>query len=146
MICVVFFSECKNPDLNKNAEKLITEHFRLLNAHNLKDLAKQYSAKAWIESPGMDNLPLGGFHPSMREYELYFMYCDSTKFRVEQTLYNDSLVAVQYEITGRPKKLSPPLLTNFYPNGLDLENCSIFKIKGGKIVSESIYINHIVHD
>jgi hypothetical protein len=128
-----------------NSEKLVIEHFKLLNSHDLKNLAKQYSNKVTILSPGSPYLNIC-VYGLMRDYELYFTYCDATQFKIENIVATDSIVAVEYKIIGLPKKIGPALTTNFYPNGIELNNCSIFHIKDNKIISETIYSNKVLHD
>jgi hypothetical protein len=136
---------CEKTKTNGEAQKLIIEHFKLLNNQNLKSLKKQYSNDAIILSPKSPYLSIG-VDGLMREYELYFTYCSNTLFKIQRIIATDSTVAIEYKIIGQSKKLKPPFLTNFYPNGIELNNCNVFKIKDGKIVNETIYSNNVSHD
>lgn len=136
---------CERKTQNNDTNELIIEHFRLLNIHNLKDLAKQYSNDAMIRTP--QSMAMGiGLVNLMRDYELDINYCKNIQFKIECIIASDSSIAVEYKIMGIPKKIAPPLITNFYPNGIDQSDCSIFRIKNKKIISETIYTNNITHD
>src|SRR5579863_3107196 len=140
VIILLFCSEgCKKADLSDENRKLIKEHFKLLNDHNLKELATQYSSKVLLiypESAGVE----WGPGALIRRYELCFTYCRDTRFKVEKIIVEDSIVVVKYDVVGEPVKKSPTQ-TNFYPYGIHTKNCTIFKIKNNKIVSEDIYTN-----
>ena len=136
-LLVLGFFSCT--DKINASQKLIEDHFKLLNEHNLKELAKQYSNKVTIVSPDVNSLP-GSPKSLLRKYELYFTYCTDVEFKIKEIIVQDSLVVVQYEIIGSPVKYSPTT-TNFYPHGIHDRNCTVFKIKDNKIINEDIYID-----
>ncbi|HVV54796.1 MAG TPA: nuclear transport factor 2 family protein [Mucilaginibacter sp.] len=138
LLFVCLCNSCVRQDKTQSARNLIIEHFKLLNEHNLKDLAKEYSKNVFVVSP--DCRSLGGAEPIIRYYQLAFTYCKNTRFNVHEIIANDSVVVVKYDIMGE-KLTRPPTQTNFYPSGISVRECTVFKIKNNKIVDEDTYTN-----
>ncbi len=136
-------ASCRNDSGADVKQKIISEHFKLLNEHNLEALSKQYADSAKVTSPEISGI--GSKDSIINVYWLCFNYCADTKFKIERTIEKENTIVVEYEVSGTLTRNDPPPAPNIYPNGIHLKKCTIFKIDEGKITTESTYSNSNIY-
>jgi hypothetical protein len=110
------FTACIKKD--DTGRKVIDDHFK-------------YADSALVISyimPGYKHGPLG----ADEIYHYMFFISPDEQYRVDDIMTNDSATIVQYDVMGYRS------MTNL-KSGYSFRNCTIFKIKGGKITSEITY-------
>lgn len=127
---VMAFTSCtqKNDDNNR---KVIDDHFKFMNQHNIAAMKAQYADSAFLSSyimPGYKRGPLG----ADEIYHFQFYQSPSEQYRVVDVMSNDSATIVQYDVMGYAA-------LNVIRSGYSFRNCTIFRIKSGKITSEITY-------
>ena len=139
LLVLALFASCNNeaPETNvdpvETSKQLITEHFLLLNAHELKALVAQYDAKAKISTTDWDGESFGQSGADQVFHQAFLVSPDA-KYLVDNMIANDSMVVVEYDVVGLKEKDNSSIR-------YDVRNCSIFKIKNNKIASEATYSN-----
>ncbi|TWR31581.1 nuclear transport factor 2 family protein [Mucilaginibacter pallidiroseus] len=121
------------PSPAESNAKLIKEHFQLLNEHELKPLIAQYDTKAVIvtsDYPG----ELHGQPGADQVFHQTFYVSPDAKYLVGNTIINDTVAVVEYDVIGLREGHDSPIR-------YDVRNCSVFKIKDNKIISEATYVN-----
>ncbi|PAW94486.1 hypothetical protein CKK33_13700 [Mucilaginibacter sp. MD40] len=113
--------------------QLIDEHFRYLNDHDLKAIVSQYADKSKITTTDWDGESYGPQGADQMFHQLFYTSPDA-KYLVDNIINNDSTVVVEYDIVGLRDKPGSQLRH-------DQRNCSIFRIKNNKIISEATYSN-----
>ena len=108
-------------------------------------MLSQYTTDAKIKTPESPELGIG-VTGLLRNYQLYFDDCKRVHFEIKNVVAADSCVAVEYVIVGAAKKPNSSIVTNVFPKGIELNNCSVFRFKKNKIFAETIYSNKVVHD
>ena len=134
--CVLFFSCNKKKD--DTAQKVIDDHFKFMNQHNVDAIRGQYADSALIISyvmPGYKHGPLG----ADEIYQFMFFISPSEQYRIDEVMDMDSIIIVQYDVMGYKA------LNNF-KSGYSYRDCAIFKVKDGKIAGEKTYSNRIATD
>ncbi|MBD1394741.1 nuclear transport factor 2 family protein [Mucilaginibacter glaciei] len=121
------------PDPKAATQQVINEHFQMLNAHDLKGLSTQYEVKAHITTPDFYGVAFGPQGADQIFHESFYLSPDA-KYLVDNTIVNDSTAVVEYDVVGLKESHDSPIR-------YDLRNCSVFKIKNNKIVSEATYSN-----
>lgn len=138
-ISIVLFAACnQEPEKptavsGEQSRKLINLHFQYLNDHNLKDLVNQYAEKAKITTSDWDGESYGRQGADQMFHQVFYVSPDA-KYLVDNVINNDSTMIVEYDVIGLRDKANSPIR-------YDLRNCSIFKIKNDRIVSEATYSN-----
>jgi hypothetical protein len=123
------FTACIKKD--DTGRKVIDDHFKYMNQHNTDAIRTQYADSALVISyimPGYKHGPLG----ADEIYHYMFFISPDEQYRVDDIMTNDSATIVQYDVMGYRS------MTNL-KSGYSFRNCTIFKIKGGKITSEITY-------
>jgi hypothetical protein len=120
-------------DPSITAKQLITEHFQLLNAHDLKGLTAQYENKARITTRDWDGVSFGSQGADQLFHQLFYVSPDA-KYLVDNMIANDSTVVVEYDVVGLKEKYNSSIR-------YDLRYCSIYKIHNNQISSEATYSN-----
>ena len=113
--------------------QLINQHFQYLNAHDLKGITAQYDDKAKITTTDGDGETFGPSGADQVFHQVFYVSPDA-KYLVDNMIVNDSTVVVEYDIVGLREKYGSPIR-------YDKRNCSIFKVKNDRIISEATYSN-----
>jgi len=129
VFAIISFAACTRK--NEVNRKVIDDHFKYMNEHNLPAIKSQYADSAFLDSyimPGYKRGPLG----ADEIYHFQFFQSPNEQYRVVDMIDNDTTTIVQYDVRGY-------LSTSIVRSGYSFRNCSIFKIRDGKIVSEITY-------
>lgn len=129
-LAVMAFTACTQKKDNNN-RKVIDDHFKFMNQHNIAALKAQYTDSAFLSSyvmPGYKRGPLG----ADEIYHFQFYQSPSEQYKIVDIMNNDSATIVQYDVMGYAS-------LSVIRSGYSFRNCSIFKIKNGKITSEITY-------
>jgi steroid delta-isomerase-like uncharacterized protein len=123
---------------------LISEHFKLLNNHDIKGLANEYAIDAMVYSPNWDGPKIG---PSgMTDvYTRYYKTTPDLAYTVTNTIKTGDNIIVQYSWGGtmaKPENGEPS-----YMEGKKylLQCCAIFVIKNNKIIKETNYFDQVAY-
>lgn len=136
---LLVLAACKHQEVDNKvdpkiaATQVMNEHFQFLNAHDLKGLSTQYDTKAKITTSDFYGVAFGPQGADQIFHELFYISPDA-KYLVDNTIVNDSTAIVEYDVVGLRESHDSPIR-------YDLRNCSIFKIKNNRIVSEATYSN-----
>ncbi|TSD67097.1 hypothetical protein FFF34_006805 [Inquilinus sp. KBS0705] len=143
LFIVLFCAACQSKkadttttDIATRSQALITEHFKLMNEHELKSLSAQYAPKARISTAEWKGVTTG---PSGADqiFHLEFYVSPDAKYLVDNMIVKDSTVIVEYDVIGLKDKA----------NGVrfDLRKAGIFKTDGTLILSEATYANPLFY-
>lgn len=139
-ICLVAFA------LTTRAQSidLITEHFKLLNSHDIPGLAAQYSDDAQIFSPNWEGAKVGPAGIT----EVYIRYYRTTpdlSYTITNIIKSGDNVIVQYSWGGTMAK--PEANEPAYMEGkkYKLQCCVIFVITNNKIIKETNYFDQVAY-
>ena len=123
---------------------LISEHFKLLNNHDVKGLANEYAVDAMIYSPNWEGPKIG---PSgiTEVYTRYYKTTPDLVYTITSTIRSGDNIIVQYSWGGtmaKPENGEPA-----YMEGKKylLQCCTIFVIKNNKIIKETNYFDQVAY-
>jgi len=122
----------KEADLSVQ-KKLIENHFKYLNAHDLKSLRTQYSERAYVTAPedqGAQPGPLG----ADQIFHRIFLTSSNMQYMLSNVIVNDSSAFVRYEVRGSKTREAA---NTFF----DYKGCSFFRISNAKIDTEIMFAN-----
>ncbi len=129
ILAIVAFTACtRKSDINR---LLVEDHFKNMNLHNIAAIKTQYADSASIYTyvmPGDKRGPLG----ADEVYHFLFFQSPNEQYRILDIMDNDTATIVQYDVRGY-------LSANIARSGYRYINCSVFKIKNGKIIEEVDY-------
>jgi hypothetical protein len=129
LLAILSFTSCnKKSDVNR---KLIEDHFKYMNLHNLPAIKSQYADSASIQTYITPGEKIG--RPGAEEvYHFLFFQFPNAQYRILDIMDNDTAAIVQYDVRGF-------VSVTMLKSGYGFRNCSIFRIKDGKIISEADY-------
>jgi steroid delta-isomerase-like uncharacterized protein len=121
---------------------LITEHFRLLNSHDVKALANEYANDAQVFSPNWEGTKIGPAGIT-EAYTRYYKTTPDLTYKVSSIIKAGDNVIVEYSFSGTMTK--PEAGEPAYMEGkkYTLQSCVIFVIKNNKIVKETNYFDQV---
>jgi steroid delta-isomerase-like uncharacterized protein len=131
------FVKAQTPDL-------ISEHFRLLNSHDIKGLADEYAIDAMIYSPNWEGPKIGPTGVT----ELYSRYYKTTPdltYTVTDIIKSGDNIIVQYSWGGTMSKPENGEPTYMAGKKYILQGCVIFIIKNNKIIKETNYFDQVAY-
>jgi hypothetical protein len=133
-LCLLLLFGCSQPKADDSAtvKKLITDHFKFMNAHNLDSIRTEYTDQAYITSAdfrGGQPGPLG----ADQVFHYTFFIFPGIKYKLTHVAVTDTTAVAQYEVTG-VKRQNQKIYFSY-------KGCSIFSIKNAKIDTEMIYSN-----
>lgn len=121
---------------------LITEHFKALNAHDIKTLATQYADDAQVFSPNWEGAKIGpaGITES---YTRYYKTTPDLTYNVTNIIIAGDNIIVEYSWSGTMSKPEPGEPAYMEGKKYTLKSCVIFLTKGNKIVKETNYFDQV---
>lgn len=126
---VICFESClKKNDVNR---RIVEDHFKYMNQHNLAAIKSQYADSASLYSyvmPGNKRGPLG----ADEIFHFQFFQSPNEQYKVVDIIDSDTATVVQYDVRGY-------LSLSIMRSGYGFRNCSVFKIRNGKIIDEVDY-------
>lgn len=130
--------------LKAQTTDLISEHFKLLNSHDIKGLANEYAIDAMIYSPNWEG-PKVGPTGVTEIYGRYYKTTPDLAYSVTNTIKSGNNIIVQYSLGGtmaRPENGEPSYMEG---KKYTLECCAIFIIKNNKIIKETNYFDQVAY-
>jgi steroid delta-isomerase-like uncharacterized protein len=131
---------CSCSSDTKQVEQTITQHFELLNGHDIDKIGADYSSDVKISSTSFDDVRMG---PTQEKiiFNRYFTSSPDLQYKIKSAIYNDSTAVVEYETTGSIP--ADDYTSPMYMRGKKyvLRNCSVYHVRDGKITSESSYFD-----
>lgn len=123
---------------------LITEHFKLLNSHDVNGLANEYAIDAMIYSPNWEGPKVG---PSgiTEVYNRYYKTTPDLAYTVTNAIKSGDNIIVQYSWGGtmaKPENGEPAYMEG---KKYTLQCCAIFVIKNNKIIKETNYFDQVAY-
>lgn len=139
--CIITMLVCVQ-SIYAQSSNLIDEHFKALEAHDIKAIAKGYADDAQAYSPNWEGAKTG----SAGITEVYTRYFSSTPdlaYKVTNVINASENIVVEYTVTGTLS--NPESGTPDYMKGkkYTLNYCSIFTIKNDKIIKETDYFDQV---
>lgn len=124
------------------SSSLIDEHFKALNAHDVKALASEYADDAQVFSPNWEGAKVGPAGIT-EAYGRYYKTTPDLAYKVINIISAGENVIVEYSWTGTMSK--PEAGEPAYMEGkkYTLHSCVIFVIKNNKIVKETNYFDQV---
>ena len=121
---------------------LIEDHYKALNAHDVKAVASEYAAEAQIFSPNWDGSKNGG-EGAAEVYSRYFKSTPDLAYTVTNTINAGNTVVVEYTFSGTLS--NPEAGTPDYMKGkkYTTQGCAVFVLKDNKIVKETDYFDQV---
>ena len=123
---------------------LISEHFKLLNSHDINGLAREYAIDAMIYSPNWEGPKIGP--PGITEvYSRYYKTTPDLAYAVRNIIKSGDNIIVQYSWGGtmsKPENGEPAYMEG---KKYTLECCAIFVIKNNKIIKETNYFDQVAY-
>jgi len=123
---------------------LISEHFKLLNSHDIKGLADEYAADAMIYSPNWEGAKIGP--AGITEiYSRYYKTTPDLAYTVTEVIKSDNNIIVQFRWGGtmaKPEKGEPEYMAG---KKYMLQCCTVFVIKNNKIIKETNYFDQVAY-
>lgn len=140
LICLT----CFTPISRAQSTDLISEHFKLLNSHNIQGLASEYADDAQIFSPNWEGAKIGPSGIS-EVYTRYYKTTPDLVYTITNTIKAGDNVIVQYSWGGTMAK--PEAGEPAYMGGKKyiLQCCVVFVIKNNKILKETNYFDQVAY-
>lgn len=122
---------------------LIEEHYKAINAHDVKTLVSEYTADAQLISPNWEGTKVGADGVT-DVYTRYFKSTPDLAYTLTNTINANNKIIVEYIFTGTLN--NPEAGTPDYMKGkkYTLQGCAIFVLKDNKIVKETDYFDQVV--
>jgi steroid delta-isomerase-like uncharacterized protein len=124
------------------SSKLIDDHFKALEAHDVKAIASGYSDSAKVYSPNWEGAKTGP--PGLTEvYTRYFASTPDLTYQVNNIIYAGDNIVVEYTSAGtlsNPEGNTPAYMKD---KKYSLNYCVVFTIKNNKIVKETDYFDQV---
>ncbi|MDO3628148.1 nuclear transport factor 2 family protein [Mucilaginibacter sp. BT774] len=123
---------------------LISEHFKLLNSHNIQALASEYTDDAEIFSPNWQGAKIGPAGIT-EVYSRYYKTTPDLTYTVTNTIKSGDNIIVQYSWGGtmaKPENGEPAYMEG---KKYTLQCCAIFVIKNNKIIKETNYFDQVAY-
>jgi steroid delta-isomerase-like uncharacterized protein len=123
---------------------LITEHFKLLNSHDIKGLADEYAIDAMIYSPNWEGAKIGP-RGITEVYNRYYKTTPDLAYTVTNVIQSGDNIIVQYSWSGtmsKPENGEPAYIEG---KKYQLQCCAIFVIKNNKIIKETNYFDQVAY-
>ena len=124
------------------SSSLIEEHFKALNAHDVKLLSSEYIDDAQIFSPNWDGAKVGPAGIT-ETYGRYYKTTPDLSYKINNIINAGDNVIVEYSWTGTMTKPEPGEPTYMEGKKYTLQGCVIFVIKNNKIVKETNYFDQV---
>jgi len=143
--CIILFFLISSVQFAKaQTTDLITEHFKLLNSHDIKGLANEYAIDAMIYSPNWEGPKIGPSGIS-EVYTRYYKTTPDLAYTVTNTIKSGDNVIVQYSWGGTMAK--PEAGEPAYMEGkkYTLKCCVVFVIVNNKIIKETNYFDQVAY-
>jgi steroid delta-isomerase-like uncharacterized protein len=117
---------------------LIEEHYKAINAHNVKTIASEYADDAQIFSPNWEGAEKG-IDGATNVFTRYFKSTPDLAYTVTNTINANSSIVVEYSFSGTLS--NPENGTPDYMKGKKyvLKGCAVFD----KIVKETDYFDQV---
>ena len=130
--------------LKAQTTDLISEHFKLLNSHDINGLASEYAIDAMIYSPNWKGPKIGPTGIT-EVYSRYYKTTPDLAYAVSNIIKSGDNIIVQYSWGGTMSK--PENGEPSYMEGKKymLECCAIFVIKNNKIIKETNYFDQVAY-
>ena len=122
--------------------ELVTEHFRLLNNHDIKGLSSEYADDAQIFSPNWEGAKVGPTGIT-EVYTRYYKTTPDLAYNITNIIKAGDDMIVQYNWGGTMAK--PETGEPAYMEGkkYTLKCCVIFVIVNNKIIKETNYFDQV---
>jgi len=123
---------------------LISEHFKLLNSHDIKGLTGEYAIDALIYSPNWEGARIGPAGIT-EVYSRYYKTTPDLAYKVTNIIKSGDTVIVQYSWGGtmaKPENGEPDYMEG---KKYMLQCCAIFVIKNNKIIKETNYFDQVAY-
>lgn len=123
---------------------LISEHFNLLNNHNINGLANEYAIDAVVYSPNWEGPKIG---PSgiTDVYTRYYKTTPDLAYTVTNVIKSGDNIIVQYSWGGTMAKAENGELGYMEGKKYTLQCCAIFIVKNNKIIKETNYFDQVAY-
>jgi len=140
LLAIVFFACAGNLAIAQS--NLIEEHYKAINAHDVKTVALGYAADAQIFSPNWEGAEKG-IEGATGVYTRYFKSTPDLAYTVTNTVSTNDTVVVEYTFTGTLS--NPENGTPDYMKGkkYTLKGCAVFVLKNNKIAKETDYFDQV---
>ncbi|MFI5161528.1 MAG: nuclear transport factor 2 family protein [Sphingobacteriales bacterium] len=121
---------------------LIEDHYKAINAHDVKTIAAEYTTDAQLFSPNWEGAEKG-IEGATGVFTRYFKSTPDLIYTVTNTINAGNTVTVEYAFTGTLS--NPETGTPDYMKGkkYTLNGCAIFELKDNKIVKETNYFDQV---
>jgi len=128
--------------ISAQSSRIIDEHFKALNSHDIKAIAAGYGSDAQVFSPNWEGAKAGP--DSIADaYRRYFKTSPDLAYTVANTIAAGNSVIVEYSWTGTmsdPEQGEPDYMKG---KKYTLTACAIFVLKDNKIVKETDYFDQV---
>jgi len=121
---------------------LIEEHYKAINAHDIKAIASGYAADSQLISPNSEGA-VNGIEGATNFFTRYFKSTPDLAYTVTNMITANNNVIIEYTFAGILS--NPEAGTPGYMKGkkYTLKGCAIFEIKDNKIVKETNYFDQV---
>ncbi|MBS1531361.1 MAG: nuclear transport factor 2 family protein [Bacteroidetes bacterium] len=121
---------------------LIDEHYKAINAHDVKTIASEYAVDAQIFSPNWEGAK-NGAEGATEVYSRYFKSTPNLVYTITNTINVGNTVVIEYTFSGTLS--NPEAGTPDYMKGkkYTTQGCAVFVLKDNKIVKETDYFDQV---
>ena len=138
LLLTVGFSQNKNQSL----QKIIEQHFSLLNQHDTLALSELYADTAKLQSPNWEGNKIG--QAGVREvYSRYFISSPDLKYTIMHIVFTVNTAIVEYTSEGTMVHTEDDASKYMHGKRYKLKNSTRFEIKEGKIVESVSYFDQV---
>jgi steroid delta-isomerase-like uncharacterized protein len=124
----------------QNIPQIVSQHFEMINSHNIDSIAADYASDVKISSTAFDDVRTGPTQIKLI-FNRYFNSSPDLKYTINHVIYTDTTATVEYTSTGSIP--ADDYTSPVYMRGkkYTLRNCTILHFKDGKITSEASYFD-----
>ncbi len=124
------------------SSRVIDEHFKALNSHDIKAIAAGYSSDAQVFSPNWEGAK--AVPDSIADvYRRYFKTSPDLAYTIANTISAGNNIIVEYSWTGTMSDLEQGEPEYMRGKKYTLTACAIFILKDNKIVKETDYFDQV---
>jgi steroid delta-isomerase-like uncharacterized protein len=142
LICATAIIASSFTEKSDTVKQIVEHHFEALNKHDLNMLSAEYSSDVQFYSISWEGMKTGTDEVKTA-YSRYWKTSPDLVYKITNVIYGDASATIEYETTGTMTNLEGGSPVYMQGKKYTLKNCTIIKVKNGKIVYDSTYFDQV---